>query len=140
MRATRQRDTSAEVALRSELHKRGLRFRLHRPIEGVARVRPDIVFVGAGVAVFVDGCFWHSCPHHGSTPKANGRWWREKLAANVDRDRRHDASLHDTGWSVVRVWEHEDVGAAADLVEQVVRNARAEFEETRRSRRAPHVG
>lgn len=121
MKATRQRDTGAEVSLRSALHARGLRYRLHRRVEGVPRVRPDIVFVSARVAVFVDGCFWHGCPEHGSQPKANSEWWRDKLERNIARDRRNDSALRKAGWAVVRIWEHEDPPEAAKRIEQVVR-------------------
>ncbi len=124
MQATPQRDTPAEVALRSALHRLGLRFRLHRPIEGVPRVRPDIVFVSARVAVYVDGCFWHGCPEHGSAPKANRQWWAEKLQANVERDRRHDAALRAAGWEVIRIWEHEDPAEASQRVLKAVKQAR----------------
>jgi DNA mismatch endonuclease, patch repair protein len=123
MQATPRRDTPAEVALRSALHRLGLRFRLHRSIDGVPRTRPDIVFVSAKIAVFVDGCFWHGCPDHGSTPKANGEWWVRKLAANVERDRRYDAALRAAGWTVVRIWEHEDPSAAAARIFKLVRTA-----------------
>jgi DNA mismatch endonuclease (patch repair protein) len=68
------------------------------------------------VAVFVDGCFWHSCPEHATFPKANAKLWREKLQRNTERDRETDACLRAEGWDVVRIWEHEDVMAAADRV------------------------
>ncbi|MEX0826155.1 MAG: very short patch repair endonuclease [Acidimicrobiia bacterium] len=121
MQATRRRDTPKEVALRSALHRLGLRFRLHRPIEGVARTRPDVVFISARVAVFVDGCFWHRCPEHGTDPKANTRWWKEKLDRNVERDRRVGEQLAELGWRVMRIWEHEDPDQAADRVNAAVR-------------------
>lgn len=85
------------------------------------RRRADIVFTRAKVAVYVDGCFWHSCPDHATVPKANRDWWIEKLAANVRRDRDTDERLHSAGWEVVRVWEHEDASQAADEVERIVR-------------------
>jgi DNA mismatch endonuclease (patch repair protein) len=113
MRATPQRDTPPEISLRSALHRLGLRYRIHRPIEGVPRVRPDIVFVSARVVVFVDGCFWHRCPEHGTMPKANRDWWEAKLSANAARDRRHSAVLEGAGWAVIRFWEHEDPADAA---------------------------
>jgi DNA mismatch endonuclease (patch repair protein) len=72
------------------------------------------------VAVYVDGCFWHSCPEHGTRPKANAEWWASKLAANVERDRNTDESLAAAGWLALRVWEHEDPLEAADRVEQAV--------------------
>lgn len=130
MRATRQRDTRPEIALRSALHRRGLRFRLHRAIPGVARVRPDILFVAPRVAVYVDGCFWHGCEQHGSLPKANRSWWEAKLQANVDRDRRHRAAIESAGWAVVRVWEHEEPESAAELIQELIRGFReAEVED-----------
>lgn len=125
MRRTKTADTPQEVALRSALHRRGLRFRLQRPIEGLPRIRPDIVFSAARVAVFVDGCFWHRCPEHGTDPRANATWWREKLDRNVERDRRTDAHLQELGWRVVRVWEHEDVAEVAGGIEAIVRCRRA---------------
>lgn len=87
----------------------------------MGRTRPDIVFTRARVAVFVDGCFWHRCPEHGSSPKSNADWWRRKLDANVRRDRTTDEALAEAGWMVLRIWEHEDIATAADLVETIVR-------------------
>lgn len=116
MSYVRRRDTGPEIALRRALHARGLRFRVDvRPTPRL-RGRADIVFTRRRVAVYVDGCFWHACPAHGVVPKSNSEWWREKLAATVERDRRADELLRDEGWSVVRVWEHEDVEAAAERV------------------------
>jgi DNA mismatch endonuclease (patch repair protein) len=116
MLANRRRDTGPELALRRELHRRGLRFRVdHAPSEG-PRCRIDIAFTRARVAVFVDGCFWHRCPEHGNLPVANHEWWEAKLNGNVDRDRRNDQALESAGWEVIRVWEHEAVMDAADRV------------------------
>jgi DNA mismatch endonuclease (patch repair protein) len=120
MRANRPRDTRPELGVRRELHRRGLRYRVNSaPVSGL-RCRPDIIFTRARVAVFVDGCFWHSCPEHGTRPAANGDWWGRKLAANVDRDRRNDRSLSAAGWKVVRIWEHEDPGDGAARVERAL--------------------
>lgn len=121
MSRTHGRDTQPERALRSAVHRRGLRFRVdRRPVEKLRR-RADLVFVGARVAVFLDGCFWHACPQHLNWPKNNAAWWRQKLEANRRRDRETDAALRAAGWEVVRVWEHEDAEAAADRVEMIVR-------------------
>lgn len=121
MESTGRRDTAAEMALRSVLHRRGLRFRVDQaPIRGVRR-RADIVFRKARVAVYVDGCFWHCCPVHGTWPKANADWWREKLEANKARDADTDRKLRDVGWTPIRVWEHEDPQEAADRIEELVR-------------------
>jgi DNA mismatch endonuclease (patch repair protein) len=116
MLANRRRDTGPEIALRSELHRRGLRFRVdHPPVAGL-RCRADIVFTRARVAVFIDGCFWHACPEHGNLPSANRDWWRAKLQENTQRDVRNKLALEEAGWRVIRVWEHESLLAAADRV------------------------
>ncbi|WP_238015564.1 very short patch repair endonuclease [Dactylosporangium sp. AC04546] len=110
----RRASTKPELALRRELHRRGLRFRVNHPgLPG----RPDLAFTRAKVAVFVDGCFWHCCPEHGTIPRNNRDWWRAKLDRNVARDRAKDVALADLGWVVLHVWEHEAPDAAADRVE-----------------------
>jgi DNA mismatch endonuclease (patch repair protein) len=117
MRRTRRRDSRAELALRSELHRRGLRFRVDLPIKLATRtVRPDVVFTRARLAVFVDGCFWHCCPQHRTSPRVNTGYWRPKLARNVSRDRQVDAALTSAGWRVLRAWEHEPAARVADDV------------------------
>jgi DNA mismatch endonuclease (patch repair protein) len=123
MRRQRRRDTAAELAVRREVWRRGLRYRVDaRPLRELRR-RADLVFSRARVAVYIDGCFWHRCPEHGTLPKSNHDWWREKLEANVRRDRDTDERLRAAGWSVVRVWEHEDAVGAADRIEASVRSA-----------------
>jgi DNA mismatch endonuclease (patch repair protein) len=67
--------------------------------------------------VFVDGCFWHACPEHLRPSQKNAEWWADKLARNVARDRETDSDLRAAGWTVLRVWEHEDPSQAADAVE-----------------------
>lgn len=109
-----RRDTGPEVALRRELHRRGLRFRTEYPVPGMPRRRIDIAFTRAKIAVFVDGCFWHGCPDHKGRPAANARWWAAKLAGNAARDRETDAHLRALGWTVLRVWEHVPLAEAAD--------------------------
>lgn len=121
MKHQRRRDTAPEAALRSELWRRGLRYRVDHKVVGRRR-RVDIAFIRAKVAVFVDGCFWHRCPEHGTAPKANAGWWSDKLDANVSRDRATDSELTSVGWQVIRVWEHEEVLNAADRIEAVVRS------------------
>lgn len=112
----RRRDTKPEVALRRELHRRGLRYFVDRaPLKGMRR-RADLVFPRRKVAVYVDGCFWHSCPIHATKPRNNAQWWADKLAANVARDRDTDTRLIEEGWRVVRIWEHEDPVVAAQRV------------------------
>lgn len=117
MQANRRRDTRPERALRSILHARGLRFRKDLAIRAGQRVvRPDVVFTRARLAVFLDGCYWHACPEHGTSPKRNAAYWSRKLQLNVERDRAVDAALADAGWRVIRVWEHEESEAAASKV------------------------
>jgi DNA mismatch endonuclease (patch repair protein) len=123
MKRQRQRDTAPELALRSLLHRRGLRFRVNYPIPGLRR-RADLAFTKTRVAVFVDGCFWHGCPEHGTWPKENADWWRGKIEGNRERDRDTDRRLADAGWVSVRVWEHEDVRSAAQNVAEVVEGRR----------------
>lgn len=120
MRAVKQRDNPRELTVRSLLHRKGFRFRVHRRVIEDLRRYPDIVFVRARVAVFLDGCFWHSCPRHGTSPKANHRWWRAKLKQNVARDRDMDVRLRAAGWKPVRIWEHSDPIDAADRISKVV--------------------
>jgi DNA mismatch endonuclease (patch repair protein) len=109
MRGNRRRDTRPEVLLRSLLHARGYRFRKDLAITvGGGRVRPDVVFTRQRVAVFVDGCFWHGCPDHGTSPRANSWYWAAKLRGNQERDRRVDSWLREARWVVIRIWEHED--------------------------------
>lgn len=119
------RDTKPELALRRELHRRGLRYRVDAPLPDMPRRRADLLFRPTRVAVFVDGCFWHCCPEHGVAPKNNSDWWESKLGRNVQRDRDTDRHLMKLGWTVLRFWEHEDMIHAAGLVEQAVREARA---------------
>jgi len=116
-----RRDTAPELALRRELHRRGLRFRVDQPLAGMPRRRADVLFTRARVAVFVDGCFWHSCPLHATSPTTNAEWWSKKLLRNVERDRDTDARLITAGWSVLRFWEHEEAIHAADAVERLVK-------------------
>jgi DNA mismatch endonuclease (patch repair protein) len=124
MVANRGRDTRPELAVRSLLHSMGLRYRLGLRLSvGDVRVRPDLTFTRRRVAVFVDGCFWHRCPEHGSEPRSNVGYWKPKLDANVARDRRVDAALSAAGWQVVRVWEHEDAARAAARIHAIVMSA-----------------
>lgn len=131
MQRQARRDTVPELALRRALHRLGLRYRVDRAVGPGVRRRADVVFGGAKVAVFVDGCFWHRCPQHATDPKANAQWWRDKLDRNVARDRETDATLAAQGWLVVRVWEHEDAVAAAARIAELVRARRTS------SRQAP---
>lgn len=114
-------NTAPEVALRRELHRRGMRYQLHRRVVPSLRRRLDIVFISARVAVEVRGCFWHHCPLHGVIPKSNVAWWTAKLGRNVERDLQTEVLLREAGWKLLIVWEHEDPSSVAARVERLVR-------------------
>jgi DNA mismatch endonuclease (patch repair protein) len=135
MKANRKTDTRPEIALRSALHAAGLRFRkdLSVRLPGRRPTRIDIAFTKVKVAVYVDGCFWHACPDHGTTPAANRAYWEPKLARNVQRDRETDTLLTAQGWTVIRIWEHHPLPAAAALVTEVVHAARPDSPAANRS-------
>ena len=129
MLATRRAGTEAELKLRKALHERGVRYRLNATAVAGLRSKPDILFKPAMLAVYVDGCFWHSCPLHGTQPKANATWWRDKFRANRERDLAATAALTRAGWRVLRVWEHEDMSMVARRIVKSV--------ETRLARLSP---
>ena len=123
MSRIRGRNTKPERLLRSALHAKGLRFRLHRrDLPG----SPDIVFVSQKVAVFVDGCFWHGCPEHGVMPMTNELFWSHKIETNRQRDAKVTSELRALGWRVVRIWEHElkkDRPRVVRSIERIIRRA-----------------
>lgn len=121
MRRIRSEDTKPEILLRRLVWKRGLRYRLHFPIDGM---RPDLVFKRAKVAVFVDGCFWHGCQDHYAAPRSRGEFWAKKLRDNVMRDAKQTQALTSKGWRVLRYLAHELWSSpenVANDVEKVVR-------------------
>lgn len=116
MVSNRPRDTEPERRLRSALHRLGLRYRVNMRPEPGLRIRADMVFRRQRVCVFLDGCYWHGCTEHRSIPKTNTAFWQKKILGNRERDARIDHILQDAGWTVVRVWEHEPLEAAVNLV------------------------
>ena len=129
-----RRDTKPEVLLRSELHRWGLRYRVQVKVPGNRRRTIDIAFTRVNLAVYVDGCFWHGCPDHHVRPKANSDWWRWKVERNQQRDRDTDRELREAGWDVLRVWEHEPPGEAADRVVAAYRSLLTGADRVRRTR------
>lgn len=114
MARVKTKDGPLEVAVRSALHRRGYRFRKHvKKLPG----SPDVVFPTEKVAVFVDGDFWHGFEFEKWEGKLKD-FWRDKIRTNIARDERNFASLRESGWSVMRVWQHE---IKADLQEVVAR-------------------
>ncbi|WP_405615040.1 very short patch repair endonuclease [Streptomyces sp. NBC_01508] len=121
MAANKSRDTKPELALRSLLHRKGLRYRVDtRPLPDLRR-KADVVFPKAKVAVFVDGCYWHGCPEHHRPAKRHSEFWQEKIQGNRDRDAATNLALSESGWIVVRVWEHDPPEEAASRVAEIVR-------------------
>lgn len=117
MSRLRRRDNGPELAVRSLLHARGRRYRVVWPIPGQRRRTIDIAFTRRRLAVFIDGCFWHGCPLHGTSPKANAEWWRRKIQTNQARDADTNTRLSEMGWTVMRFWEHEDAASVVDRIE-----------------------
>jgi len=120
MLGNRRRDTAPELAVRRALHAAGLRYRVDYPLVFDRRRRADVVFTRQRVAVFIDGCFWHGCPDHSTTPKQNTDYWGPKLARNAAHDLDTTARLTADGWTVLRFWEHEDPQAVAASIIEVV--------------------
>lgn len=102
MSKIRSKDSAPEVTLRKALWSAGIRYRKYYGAEKI-----DIAIPREKIAVFVDGCFWHSCPLHGHAPKSNTGYWGEKLAKNQNRAASKDIRLKEGGWEVVHFWEHE---------------------------------
>lgn len=119
-----RRDTAPEVAVRRLLHASGHRYRLNERVPGMPRRTIDIAFTRAKVAVFLDGCFWHGCPEHATQPKANADWWRQKLDRNMARDLETSEHLAESGWIVLRFWEHEAPVRVAEQVAATVEQQR----------------
>src|ERR1700730_5841019 len=121
MRANHKRDTGPELRLRRHLHRLGLRYQLGRRIGTSPSVVPDLVFVSARVAVFVDGCFWHGCPNHYVPSISNREYWADKISRNKARDADTNTKLQQEGWLPIRVWAHEDPQQVAELIATTVR-------------------
>lgn len=132
MSRVKAKDSEAELALRSALHRTGLRFRKHRRVEGIA---VDIVLPIRRVAVFVDGCFWHGCPVHATYPKTNQEYWLPKLCENRERDQ--SSKLRRRGWRVVRVWEHACLPVADTVLNRILKVVRWPLESRATPRRRP---
>lgn len=131
MQAAKPKDTAPEKAIRSAIHRRGLRYRVDaKPLRDLNR-RADIIFRSVKVVVFVDGCFWHGCPIHGTLAKANAEFWRVKIKRNQERDIDTMRLLENAGWKVIRVWEHDDPEEASEKIYDIVRVRRRE--KTRRN-------
>ncbi|WP_369686725.1 very short patch repair endonuclease [Streptomyces sp. HUAS CX7] len=120
MTANKGRDTGPERRLRSLLYHRGVRYRVNvRPIPDLRRTA-DLVFQKARVAVFVDGCYWHGCPDHYRPATKRSQFWQDKIQRNIARDADTNRRLREQGWTVVRIWEHEEPNEAVEKVMKVL--------------------
>lgn len=124
MRSNQGRNTRLEVELRRALHRKGLRFWKHRRPLAMLRCEADVVFPRLKLAVFVNGCFWHGCPVHASWPVSHAEFWKGKLEGNQARDRWQDAQLAASGWTVLRLWEHQSLTEMTCEVEEAVARLR----------------
>lgn len=120
MANVRQKGTDAEVALRQEMHRVGLRYRIDYEVLRNPRRVADMAFPGRKIAIFVDGCFWHGCPEHATWPKQNADFWRQKIEANRQRDSDTNERLRSLGWTVLRFWSHESPAEAARTIAHMV--------------------
>ena len=103
MSRVKGKDTGLETRVRSELHKRGYRFRKHvKELPG----KPDIVFTKAKLAVFIDGDFWHGYRFPTWEHKISD-FWKTKISNTVGRDARNCTRLNEIGWKVIRLWQHD---------------------------------
>lgn len=120
MRRTSAHDNPLERAFRSALFHEGIRFRIHYPVPCLPRRSIDVALTKYRVAIFLDGCFWHGCPVHGTLPVRNAGFWRAKIEGNRRRDQHTDEVLRAAGWRTVRVWEHEHLEEAVQRIRAVL--------------------
>ena len=111
------RDTKPEILLRKTLWLLGARYRIRSKLTG----KPDIVFPGSRIAVFVDGCQWHCCPRHWVRPKTNTDFWDSKFDTNRKRDKTVNKILSAEGWQVMRFWEHDVMRNAEQVASRICR-------------------
>lgn len=119
MRSVKSKNSSLERAVRSSLHRRGLRFRLNYPVLG----KPDIVFVRPKIVVFIDSCFWHGCPKHIRMPSSNKEYWTNKIARNIKRDAEVNSAYKQMDWKILRFWEHEikeNLDRCVNIIEKTI--------------------
>lgn len=132
METQKRRGTDPEDRFFSALRAQGIVVRRHvKPLDGLRR-EADGCIKKDKIAIFIDGCFWHGCPEHSRDTKSNTLWWREKIDKNKARDADTNAKLEAAGWTVLRVWEHEDPEIAAKQVASTIEEKRATASRARR--------
>lgn len=122
MSRVKGKDSKLELQLRRELTKANLRYRKH-----VTRLpgKPDVAFIGRRIAIFVDSCFWHCCPEHGTIPATNRKFWRDKLRGNYERDHAVNLEYEQMGWMVVRIWEHDFKKDGEKVTRELIKTIRS---------------
>lgn len=122
MRANPSKNNEFELRIRKRLHSLGYRYRVDYPvpIPEMRRRRIDIAFPSKKLAVFLDGCYWHGCPLHGSMPKANQKAWEEKIRKTQTRDKQTTLALEKAGWTVLRFWEHDSDDTILEKITSVL--------------------
>lgn len=123
MQGNRGRDTKPELAVRRLVHAAGLRYRVNSRPEPDLRRTADLLFVGAHISVFIDGCYWHGCPEHFTMPVMHLDYWSTKIARNRSRDLETTFLLESRGWTVLRFWEHETPTSVAERITLAVQNS-----------------
>jgi len=118
MQNIRSKNTIMELKVRSLLHKKGLRFRIHTNLIG----KPDIVFQSKRVVVFLDSCFFHKCPYHYIETKSNKKYWKPKLQRNKERAKEVNEHLKKDGWTVLRFWEHQIKKNPEKVISKIITN------------------
>ena len=120
MEAAKPKGTLPEIKLQSALEQVGVLFEVDvKPIDNLQR-RADILIRDERIAIFVDGCFWHGCPIHGTQAKANAKFWADKINRNKERDLDTNRRLAEDGWTVLRIWEHEDPKQISNQVVELI--------------------
>lgn len=122
MSKVRSKNTQIELNIRRNLWKDNYRYRIH-----YGKFKIDIAFPKQKVAVFLDSCFWHFCPIHGSIPQTRFSFWKTKLEGNRDRDLAVTNALTADGWVVLRFWEHEIQSNKDDVVRKIEEKASKEI-------------
>ena len=121
MKSVAQFGTKIEVDLVKALRSSRFTFEENVRVVPDLTTKPDIVFRRRRVAVYLDGCFWHSCPHHSSPPRSNSGFWEEKLSRNVERDQANTKALQERGWKVIRLWGHQSTDEMFRTVERALK-------------------
>ena len=118
MSQIKSKDTTPEIAVRKLIWKKGYRYRIGHGLMG----KPDMVFPFYGIAVFIDGCFWHGCPKHCRMPSSNVSYWKQKIYGNKKRDKKINRQLKKEGWKVIRIWEHDIKKGSEKSVKRITRH------------------